>query len=113
MDDNRLRYWGIKKRIVVIPIMTLLCVLSVGVDAAPNARCARAAPWVQEDPWHPDQQFAQRGDGDFELSVPAAHEMEIIPRVLALGSEAELLSPRSCRQRIAELVRGMAAKYER
>ncbi|MHB8972553.1 MAG: helix-turn-helix transcriptional regulator [Pirellulaceae bacterium] len=73
---------------------------------------ARAAPWVLEDPWHPEQQVKPRRDGGVELTVQAAHELEIIPRVLALGPEAEVLAPASCRQAIAHMVRSMAATYQ-
>ena len=52
-----------------------------------------------------------RRDGSIELTVEAAHELEIIPRVLALGSEAEVLAPTSCRQTIAHLIREMVALY--
>ncbi|MCU0958693.1 MAG: WYL domain-containing protein [Pirellulaceae bacterium] len=72
---------------------------------------ARAAAWVLEDPWHPQQQVHPRRDGDVELSVPAAHELDIIPRVLALGPEAELLAPPSSRQEMARLIQAMAARY--
>jgi predicted DNA-binding transcriptional regulator YafY len=73
---------------------------------------ARAAPWVLEDPWHPEQQVKPRRDGGIELTVQAAHELEIIPRVLARGPEAEVLAPAACRQAIAHMVRGMAAVYQ-
>jgi predicted DNA-binding transcriptional regulator YafY len=72
---------------------------------------AHAAPWVLEDPWHPDQHVEQRKDGSIVLTVTAAHEMEIIPRVLALGTEAEVLSPAACRERIGETVKRLAATY--
>ena len=72
---------------------------------------ARAAPWVLEDPWHPDQQVKRRRDGSIDLTVQATHDLEIIPKVLALGSEAELLSPASCRKAISELIDQMAGLY--
>lgn len=73
---------------------------------------ARAAPWVLEDPWHPDQEVKRRRNGDIELTVPAAHQLEIIPRVLALGSDAEVLSPATCRRQIAQLIQNMANLYQ-
>ncbi len=73
----------------------------------------RAAPWVLEDPWHPDQQIKPRRDGSIELTVQATHDLEIIPRVLALGSEAEILAPASCRDTITRLIAQMAAHYGR
>ena len=45
------------------------------------------------------------------LTVPAHHDLEIIPRVLALGSEAEVLAPASCRQAIAAIVQQLAERY--
>jgi len=72
---------------------------------------AYAAPWVREDPWHADQQVTPQADGSLILTVRAAHELEIIPRVLALGTEAELLSPASCRRAIAGIVGQLAAMY--
>ncbi len=72
---------------------------------------ANAARWVQEDPWHPDQVVKQLKDGGIELTVRAAHELEIIPRVLQLGDEAEILSPSSARQRMTKIVQRMADIY--
>ena len=70
-----------------------------------------AARWVLEDPWHPEQQVTHHADGSVTLLVKAAHELEIIPRVLALGNEAEVLSPASCRRAIAETIALLHQKY--
>jgi predicted DNA-binding transcriptional regulator YafY len=72
---------------------------------------ARAAPWVQEDPWHPSQRVERTEDGGIILTVPAAHELEIIPRVLSLGREAEVLAPASCRRAMTETIQALAARY--
>ncbi|WP_425614620.1 helix-turn-helix transcriptional regulator [Anatilimnocola sp. NA78] len=72
---------------------------------------ARGARWVTEDPWHPQQLVEPQPDGSILLTVKAAHELEIIPRVLSLGSEAELLAPESCRKMIAGVLRQAAAQY--
>jgi predicted DNA-binding transcriptional regulator YafY len=69
------------------------------------------ARWVLEDPWHADQRVEKQPDGSILLTVKAAHELEIIPRVLALGAEAEVIAPASCRKMIAEMVKKMAATY--
>lgn len=70
-----------------------------------------ATAWVREDPWHPEQKLVEHPDGSAELTVPAAHEMEILPRVLALGADAELLGPASARQRLSQILTEMAAQY--
>jgi predicted DNA-binding transcriptional regulator YafY len=90
---------------------------SLGIFSSEDAKTykirvsAYAAPWVREDPWHPDQKIVDKPDGSLELSVPAAHDMDIIPKLLALGPEAELLSPKESRQAVAEMVRRMNAAY--
>ena len=73
----------------------------------------RGARWVLEDPWHADQQVERQADGSVIVTVAAHHDLEIIPRVLALGSEAEVLSPPSCRQAIATILQQLADKYQR
>jgi predicted DNA-binding transcriptional regulator YafY len=72
----------------------------------------RGARWVLEDPWQAEQKIEPQPDGSIILTVPAHHELEIIPRVLALGSEAELLAPVTCRQAIATIVQQLAKRYE-
>jgi predicted DNA-binding transcriptional regulator YafY len=90
----------------------------VGIFSGGKARdfkiriSSRGARWVLEDPWHPAQRVEKQADGSVVITVPAHHDLEIIPRILALGSEAELLSPASCRQAIATIVRQLTAKYE-
>jgi hypothetical protein len=37
--------------------------------------------------------------------------MDVIPRVLALGDQAEVLEPESCRRAIAEIVKRLGALY--
>jgi predicted DNA-binding transcriptional regulator YafY len=89
----------------------------VGIFSGGQARdfkiriSARGARWVLEDPWHAAQKVEPQPGGEIVLTVPAHHDLEIIPRVLALGSEAELLAPESCRKAIAVIVRQMAERY--
>ena len=71
-----------------------------------------AATWVEEDPWHADQVIKRQADGSVILSVKAAHDLEIIPKVLALGDEAELLSPVSSRKMVQETIRKLSARYD-
>ena len=70
-----------------------------------------AATWVQEDPWHPEQEVEVHQDGSITLKVRAAHDLEILPRVLALGPEAELLAPKSSRQSIIKTIAELSKKY--
>ena len=72
----------------------------------------RAATWIVEDPWHAQQAIALQADGSVIATIPGAYESEIITRVLALGMEAELLSPESSRRTLAETLRTMAERYD-
>lgn len=71
----------------------------------------RAAAWVGEDPWHPDQRMESQEDGSAVLTVPASHPRELLPKVLSLGAEAEVLAPDTFREAVAEAVNQMAASY--
>src|SRR5262249_61830973 len=68
----------------------------------------RGARWVLEAPWHADQKVEPQSDGSIILTVPAHHELEIIPRVLALLSQADLPAPPPCRQAIATTLHQLA-----
>jgi len=72
---------------------------------------AKAVRWVQEEPWHAEQQIQMQADGSAILSVPAFHPLEVIPQILRLGSAAELLEPASARKILAEQIADMAAVY--
>lgn len=90
---------------------------SIGMFSGGEARTYRirvrpyAVPWIQEQPWHPEQQLEPQTDGSMVLTLQASHDMEIIPRVLAMGNEVELLEPDSCRRALADIVRQMAETY--
>jgi predicted DNA-binding transcriptional regulator YafY len=71
----------------------------------------KASRWVLEDPWHPAQKVETQPDGTVELTVPAVHDLEIIPRVMALAAEAEVLAPASCRTAIGKMIEQLAEKY--
>lgn len=72
---------------------------------------ANASRWLQEDPWHAEQKIEMLADGSSLLTVPTYHPMEILPRILALGNEAEVVSPPSGREQIKQLVQELAEKY--
>jgi predicted DNA-binding transcriptional regulator YafY len=87
-------------------------IFRAGETVTVTVRCsARVAAQVREQPWHPEQQVSECDNGDVILTIPSAYEDEILPRVLALGTEAEILSPESCRKRMAATLRGLTAKY--
>jgi predicted DNA-binding transcriptional regulator YafY len=72
----------------------------------------QAARLVLEDPWHQDQKLIKLDSGDYELNIKAINEVEIIQRVLSMGSEAEILEPASTRQAMRDIVAKLSATYE-
>jgi len=70
-----------------------------------------ALPWFLEDPWHKDQIVEPLDDGGGIVTLQAAHPMEILPRVLALGSQVEVLQPESCRESLAKIARELTSMY--
>ncbi|MCR9293050.1 MAG: WYL domain-containing protein [bacterium] len=71
----------------------------------------QAARWLAEDPWHAEQKLEPAEDGSVMLRVTAYHDMEIIQRVLRLGTEAEIISPQRCREEIARTVEELSKRY--
>ncbi|MGV3486874.1 MAG: helix-turn-helix transcriptional regulator [Planctomycetaceae bacterium] len=71
----------------------------------------RAIVWVSEEPWHPDQSIVPEPAGSAILTVPAAHPRELMPKLLALGADAEVIGPDSFRQAVAEVVEKMMQSY--
>ena len=70
-----------------------------------------AARWIQEEPWHADQKLTFESDGSCIMKVPAYHPMEIIPNVLKLGNEAQLLEPAEGRKEIKRIIKQLAKEY--
>lgn len=89
----------------------------------------RSASYLKEDPWHPDQILQPMdsmnpsaaagetdadppsGAADFLLTVPASHPRELLPKVLALGADAEVLSPPEYRDAVAKAVATLSERY--
>ena len=73
---------------------------------------AKAASFVAEDPWRPDQKIKTLKNGDIELSVPSSNKLEIFPRVLSLMDDAQLIGPAKAKQELTQIIKNMAKKYQ-
>jgi len=71
----------------------------------------RACSWVTEEPWHPEQVIEIQPDGSAILTVPASHPRELMPKLLSLGEDAEVIEPDLFRSAVAEVVRKMSRAY--
>ena len=73
---------------------------------------ARAARWVADEQWHPEQAGAFLADGRYELRLPYAAAEELLRDVLAFGPEAEVVAPEALRAAIAERLHDAAQLYK-
>ncbi len=73
-----------------------------------TAKLAELAADILE---HPHQRIREQKDGSVLIEIEAAYEEEILPRVLSLGEQAEILSPKTCRKKMAKMAKTLLAKY--
>ena len=73
---------------------------------------ARAAVWLTEDPWHPEQTMEQISDEHWVLTFPDSNPRDAIPRIMQLGSDAELLSPEPARKELIDIAKEMIGQYK-
>lgn len=72
---------------------------------------AERARWVRAEVWHPKQQQEDLPDGGLRLTVPYADERELMMDILRHGRHVTVEAPQSLRQRMAEEVAVLAARY--
>lgn len=70
------------------------------------------AQYVSLETWHPDQTSETLADGSYLLQVPYSNNQELVMDLLRYGSEVEVLAPPALRQKMHDLLRAAAVKYE-
>ena len=71
----------------------------------------QAAQWISHEVWHPDQKGRWLEDGAYELQLPFAEETELVMDILRQGSQVEILSPPSLRQRVTKALEETLTNY--
>jgi len=71
------------------------------------------ARWAVEKPFHPRQRVVAEADGGVVLEIERGWEDELVPRVLSLADEAEILEPADVRQRLRDAAARIVARYDR
>lgn len=83
----------------------------------PFAVTLRFAPelarWARGQSWHPEQRVEETQSGELILTLPVAHETEIIAEILKYGSRVEVLAPERLRCRVDEEIEEMMKKYRK
>jgi predicted DNA-binding transcriptional regulator YafY len=67
--------------------------------------------YVQEHYWHETQQFRQQGDSSVIVQFEVVPTRELTNWILQLGCNAEVLSPKSLRQEVADEIDKMHRRY--
>lgn len=70
------------------------------------------ARWAREKPFHPRQKVVPLPDGGVILEIAQAWEEELVPQLLGLADEAEILEPADVRERVRETAMRIASLYE-
>lgn len=71
----------------------------------------RAARWVVDEQWHPQEQGRVLANGGYELRIPYRNSTELIMDILKHGPDVEVLKPASLRRDVRERIAEMAVLY--
>ena len=70
------------------------------------------APYVLTKPLHHSQRVVARGDRYVEIQLDVQHTFELESELLALGEDAQVVSPTGLRRRMRQLTQAAASAYE-
>ncbi|NQU40386.1 MAG: WYL domain-containing protein [Lentisphaerae bacterium] len=73
---------------------------------------AKAAPYIRERTWHPDQTILARGDEAIEIRFRTRHLQEVRDWVLSWGSHARPLTPKALVTMVHNEIRAALAQYD-
>jgi len=72
---------------------------------------ARAATWVADEQWHPNQTGVVLPTGEYELTLPYHNPTELIMDVLRYGKEVQVLEPAELRNTVIASLKQTLAIY--
>ena len=77
--------------------------------------CQSIAHRVADEQWHPEQKGKTLNSGEYQMEIPynSDNPSELIKDLLALGNNAEVLSPDSLRFAMYQHLKNALAKYEK
>ncbi len=73
----------------------------------------KAARWVAEGKWHPDQQGGFLSDGTYELRLPYADQRELVMEILRYGPDVRVMAPKSLQQEVRSRLEQALGQYEK
>lgn len=72
---------------------------------------ASRAQWVQHERWHPQQIGTLHPDGRYTLKLPYADERELLGDILRFGSDVQVITPPSLRQKVRQQAQILVSLY--
>ncbi|PCJ39515.1 MAG: transcriptional regulator [SAR86 cluster bacterium] len=73
----------------------------------------KAAEWIADEHWHPEQESKRLENGNWELTVPYGDSRELIMDILKYGEDAEVIEPESLRQQVIEKMQKSLKNYKK
>lgn len=70
------------------------------------------ARWIAREEWHPAQAGHFDEQGYYVLTLPYSNDTELTLDILKYGPDVEVLEPAALRQKVGELLRVAASRYE-
>jgi len=72
----------------------------------------KAARWVADEEWFPDQKGHWRGDGRYELRIPYGNPTELVMDICRYGAEVEVVEPQSLRALVVDVLAKALQQYQ-
>jgi len=72
---------------------------------------AERARWVMNEEWHPEQKGTVMADGGYVLEIPFTDLRELAGDVLRFGSDVQVLSPQSLKEKVIQEFKKCLSNY--
>tara|TARA_R110002072_G_scaffold269868_2_gene429304 strand:- start:41826 stop:42857 length:1032 start_codon:yes stop_codon:yes gene_type:complete len=74
---------------------------------------SKAARWVADELWHPQQQTRVLSGGGWELIVPYGNPTELLRDILKFGPDAQVIAPPPLRELVKESLQSTLKQYQK
>jgi len=71
----------------------------------------KAARWVRDEEWFPDQEVRELDDGGAELRIPYGNPTELVMEICRQGSDVKVIEPAELREMVAAALRAAVEQY--
>jgi len=71
----------------------------------------KAARWVRDEEWFPDQDVRELDGGGVELRIPYGNPTELVMEICRQGSDVKVIEPAELRAQVAQKLRQAADQY--